>query len=297
MMMPDHCPRTHCNPLLLQERLSLPQVTVCAVSSVNLAATIRALTECIAQVAFAETILFTDTDVQPDHPGIRVEPIERLASSAAYSDFVLRKMVDRVTTSHCLVVQWDGHIIDATRWQPEFLNYDYVGAGWPQFDDGHDVGNGGFSLRSKRLMEACRAPGFAAHHPEDLAIGRTNRAWLEAQGLRFAPRDVADLFAAERAGDPAVSFGYHGVFLMPRVLGAEGFWQIYRTLDDRSSLQPDFVDLLRMLITGHAPFLRLARMIGNWIMDSPGGAECQRHIDRSRRTGFLQSLLSQMSRG
>ena len=193
------------------ERLSLPQVTVCAVSSVNVAATLRALEVCVEQIAFADCLLLTDATVQPSHAEIRIVPIAPLASSAAYSDFLLHHLGDHVETSHCLIVQWDGHVLDARRWRPEFLEYDYIGASWPQFDDGHDVGNGGFSLRSRRLIEACLAPEFQPTHPEDLAIGRTNRGWLEEQGLRFAPRELADRFAAERGGELATSFGYHGV--------------------------------------------------------------------------------------
>ena len=37
---------------------------------------------------------------------------------------------------------------------------DYIGAPWPHFRDGHNVGNGGFSLRSRRLLEACRELPF-----------------------------------------------------------------------------------------------------------------------------------------
>lgn len=270
------------NAPLLQSRLLLPQVTVCAVSSVNLSATIRSLEACLAQIEFAEAILFTSADVQSHDPHIKVERIERLTSSAAYSNFVLTKIADYVTTSHCLLVQWDGHVIDASRWRPEFLEYDYVGASWPQFDDDHDVGNGGFSLRSKQLMEACRDPDFVSHHPEDLAIGRTNRAWLEARGLRFAPRNVADLFAAERAGDPATSFGYHGVFLMPPVLGTEVFWQIYRALDDRSSLRPDFANILGSLKNGRSPTLRSLYMIVTWIVDSLRGLRKQKRAAREQ---------------
>ena len=94
-------------------------------------------------------------------------------------------------------------------------------------------------------MALCRSSEFTAHHPEDIAIGRTNRAFLEARDMRFAPRELADRFAAERAGDPDASFGYHGVFLMPRVLGGEDFWNAYASLDERSSLRPDFGDLLQ----------------------------------------------------
>lgn len=228
-------------------RLSLPQVTLCAVTSVNVQATLRALEACLDQVAFAECKLLTHVPIQPRHPEIRVVPIERLASSAAYSDFLLSRLADHVETSHCLIAQWDGHVLHAGCWRPEFLNYDYVGASWPQFSDGYDVGNGGFSLRSRRLMEACRSAEFRASHPEDLAIGRTNRPWLEARGMRFAPRALADTFAAERAGDFSRSFGYHGVFNMPGAIGVDAFWEVYRELDELGSVRHDFSSILKQV--------------------------------------------------
>lgn len=254
-------------------RLSLPQVTLCAVSSVNVAATLRALEACFNQIAFADCLLLTDLVVQTRHPGIRVVPIARLGSSAAYSDFLLSHLVDHVHTSHCLVAQWDGHVLDAQRWQPQFLDYDYIGASWPQFDDGYDVGNGGFSLRSRRLMEACRDPGFVPCHPEDVAIGRTNRSWLEEKGLRFAPRELADAFAAERTGNPGSTFGYHGVWNMPRAIGRAGFWKVYRELDERSSIWIDFPALLKDVGAGRGGLARMARLTFDRV----------RHAIRTRR--------------
>ncbi|ARU16706.1 DUF5672 family protein [Croceicoccus marinus] len=269
------------NPTIAGDRrLSLPQVTLCAASSVNLAATIRALEACMAQIDFAQVLLFTDSasiaKAPPVPAPIKLVHVAPMLSSAAYSSFILKGLADHVVSSHCLVVQWDGHVIDAGRWSAEFLDYDYVGASWPQFGDGHDVGNGGFSLRSRRLLEACRSPDFAAHHPEDLAIGRTNRPLLEAKGMRFAPREVADRFAAERAGDPDRSFGYHGVFLMPRVLGAEGFWTAYASLDERSSLKPDFADLLRAVFGGARGARRALAMIGRRLGDATIGRRFRR---------------------
>jgi hypothetical protein len=244
-------------------RLALPQVTVCAASSVNVAATLQALEVSLAQVDFAACKLFTDAPVRPGHPGITVVPIARLASSAAYSDFLLRQMVEHVDTPHCLVVQWDGHVLDAARWRPEFLDYDYIGASWPQFDDGYDVGNGGFSLRSRRLMAACRDSGFQIKHPEDIAIGRDNRAWLEGRGIRFAPRALADLFSAERAGDVSESFGYHGAWLMPRAIGVEPFWARYLSLDDRGTIRHDFAAILKQIGRGRGGWRRALRLIAD----------------------------------
>lgn len=242
-------------------RLALPDVTLCAATSVNLTATVHALEVSLAQIDFAACKLFTDKQVKPDHPGITVVPIARIDSSQAYSDFLLSQMVDHVETSHCLVAQWDGHVLDAQRWRPEFLDYDYIGARWPQFVDDHDVGNGGFSLRSRRLMEACREPQFHASHPEDIAIGRLNRLWLEGSGLRFAPPSIADLFATERTGSLETSFGYHGVWHMPRAIGAKTFWQIYLDLDDRDTVRRDFVTILKELRHGPGGFQRVVRMI------------------------------------
>ena len=254
-------------------RIALPQVTLCAVTSVNVKATLLALEASLAQVDFAACKLFTDAPVRPDHPGIFVVQIRKLASSAAYSDYLLSQLVDHVETSHCLVTQWDGHVIDARRWRPEFLEYDYIGASWPQFDDGHDVGNGGFSLRSRQLMETCRDPQFHASHPEDLAIGRVNRNWLEGRGMRFAPRALADLFAAERGGDIETSFGYHGVWNMPCAVGVEAFWRVYRDLDDRGTIRHDFASILQNVRQGPGGSLRMARMIFDRMRQSREGVK------------------------
>jgi hypothetical protein len=241
-------------------RLHLPEVTLCAATSVNVKATVRAMEASLAQVDFAACKLFTDADVRPRDPRIRIIPIPRIRSAAAYSDFMLLHMVDHIDTSHCLVVQWDGFVTDARRWRPTFLDYDYIGAGWPQFDDGYDVGNGGFSLRSRRLMEAFHNPDFQARHPEDVAIGRINRPWLEGRGLHFAPRSLADDFSAERAGDPERSFGFHGVWHMPHIMGATPFWDIYRDLDDRSTVRHDFSSIMKAMGREPGSLGRIGRM-------------------------------------
>lgn len=248
-----------------ETRLQLPDVTLCAVSSSNLAATVTALRTSMAMIEFADVLLFTHSTAEQlgidNDDGIRLVPIDRITSSAEYSTFVLEQLAGHIRTSHCLLAQWDGHVIDPSRWRPEFLDYDYVGASWPQFDDGHDVGNGGFSLRSKRLMQACLAEGFDAHHPEDVAICRTNRVMLEAQGLHFADRELADAFSAERASDPSRTFGFHGVFLMPQVLGADRFWQMYEKLDDRGTLWHDTWLLAKSMMAGRHRFSRIVRML------------------------------------
>lgn len=228
-------------------RLALPSVTLIAVTSVNVEATIQALRASMRDVDFGAVKLLTDKS------GAQLEGIERvriapLTSASAYSHFMLHDLLDHVSTDSALVVQWDGFVTNSDRWEDDFLGWDYIGAPWPQFRDGHDVGNGGFSLRSRKLLVACRDPGFRPSHPEDVAIGRSNRRLLEtAHGIRFADAVTARRFSKERDGSPAPSFGFHGVFNMVEALGAERFWQIYASLNERRGISRDLFLLARQL--------------------------------------------------
>lgn len=188
-------------------------VTLCAVSSVALEATVWAMRRSLEQVRFERAVLLSD--VQPEGlgpAGIEWRRINRLASKSDYSRFLLHELADHIDTSHVLVVQWDGFVRDGSRWHADFLHYDYVGAVWPQFDDDWKVGNGGFSLRSKKLLEATRTIPAGAE-PEDLAIGRTQRSFLElARDIRFADLPTARRFSYEREGSTGGEFGFHGAY-------------------------------------------------------------------------------------
>lgn len=242
-------------------RLTLPTVTLCAVSSVNLSATMAALRASLDQIQFAECLLFTDEMPSAVGPDIRVVPIPRIRSSRDYSEFLLNDFVGHVQTDHCLIVQWDGFILDARQWKPEFLDYDFVGAPWPKAGAGEDVGNGGFSLRSRRLLEACRDPQFIHGHPEDVAICRVNRRLLECKlGIRFADRATAERFAFERNVPATQTFGFHGIFNMIQTLGVDRFWEIYSTLDDRRTAFVDYWLLMRQLGRGRRSLARQVRL-------------------------------------
>ncbi len=233
-------------------RLKLPTVTLCAATSVNVAATVAALEATMDQIVFGEVLFVTDGSAASVPPGVRIVPIAPLRSGRDYSEFMLTGLGDHIETPHCLVVQWDGFVLDARRWDDRFLDVDYIGAPWPQFDDDYTVGNGGFSLRSKRLVQACRDPRFRHSHPEDIAIARENRDFLEREhGITFADETMAARFSAERmkAGPP--TFGFHGAFNMVPLLGGERFWTLYERLDDRTTVFHDYPLIMRQL--GTAP--------------------------------------------
>jgi hypothetical protein len=137
---------------------------------------------------------------------------EGLDSSRGYNDFMMKRLVSYVDTDFALIVQWDGFVLNHDKWHPSFFEYDYIGAVWPWMPTNRQVGNGGFSLRSKRLLRALRDPRIISHHPEDLAICQTYRNLLERDyDIRFAPPQIATRFAFERQRN-ADSFGFHGFY-------------------------------------------------------------------------------------
>ena len=243
------------------EKLTLPTVTLCAVSSVNLDATLAALRASLDQIDFAQCLLFTDHAPGTVDPRIQIVRIPRVRSACDYSKFMLDELADYVKTDHCLIVQWDGFILDSRQWKPEFLHYDYVGAPWPKFGTGEDVGNGGFSLRSRRLLEACRDREFVRGDAEDVAICRVNRRFLEVKhGLCFADRKVAEHFAFERNVPANKTFGFHGIFNMIQAVGADRFWEIYSSLDDRRTAFVDYWLLMRQLRQSRLAIARQTRL-------------------------------------
>lgn len=191
-------------------RLQLPDVSlVCVETRAPLLAQ-RALARCLALADFGEALLLGAPPPVPD-PRLTHVAIPPLQGLADYSRFMLRGLGTLFRHRHALVVQWDGFVLDPGAWDPAFLDYDYIGAPWP--GPGRVVGNGGFSLRSRRLFDALASIEVADPHPEDHCIAVTLRTDLESRhGIRFAPADLAARFAFEHARPAQPTFGFHGVF-------------------------------------------------------------------------------------
>ena len=189
-------------------------------------------------------LFVTDRDFAID--GIDCVRIPPIASREAYSRFVMKELAGHIDTDFALLVQWDGFVVNADAWSDEFLDYDYIGAKWIFYDDGHTVGNGGFSLRSKRLLEALGDPHVVPDEAEDVAICRTYRSYLEqAHGIRFAPEPIADRFSFEASYWTSPPFGFHGLF---------NFWMFL----DRAGLAA-FLSMATPRILGSVQCLRLAK--------------------------------------
>jgi Protein of unknown function (DUF5672) len=236
-------------------RLPLAQVTLCAVDTRTPALAALSLLRSMAGIQFGRVVLFTDhwMPAQP-LPGIELVQIPTLGSGADYSQFVLRVMPMHIHTSHVLVTQWDGFVLDASAWSDEFLLYDYIGAVWPEQPAAQAVGNGGFSLRSRRLLAAGQDARITQTHPEDQVLCRTHRALLETvHGVRFAPVEVARRFAFENEVPRAPAFGFHGPYNLPRVLDEGRLLDVVEQLPDEFFRSRDARRLARALLKHRMP--------------------------------------------
>lgn len=230
--------------------IDLTDVSLCCVDTRYPALALQAMQRCMASLRFREALLFTDLR-QPVEagPGIRLVDC-RIDSIGAYSGFMLRELAPHVSSSHVLVVQWDGFVWHPDAWDPAFLQYDYIGPRWHDAPSAAlSVGNGGFSLRSQRLLQALQDPAFEPQHPEDVCICRTYRDALEQRhGIRFAPPEVADRFGFERTPPRGRPFGFHGLMNLHRVLPGPELHRFLADLPARLAGSLDAHDLCAALL-------------------------------------------------
>lgn len=136
-----------------------------------------------------------------------------------YSEWCIKGMYDMVKhtpCSHILITHPDSFIQNPNAWDDSWLQYDYIGAVWDGYNK-YMVGNGGFCLRSKRLVKILSSLDIKGInvHPEDDFICRQIRNWLEQEySIKFAPVEVAKQFSIEGyfLNNPRYNgeFGFHG---------------------------------------------------------------------------------------
>jgi hypothetical protein len=204
-------------------KLQLPDVTLVVVDTICHELAGLAIKDCLDHAQFGAVQIHTDNALPFAKLGIEdaVIAIKPLTSLDEVMSYLWYEVPGRIATSHVLTVQWDSGIVSPAQWSDEFLGYDYVGAPWGWHGDTHEVGNGGFSLRSRRFMQhiAEYRDQFPLGNPEDDFLCRRYRRLLEQAGFRWAPMDAALRFSFERTGFSGLGrhFGYHGIFNWPRV--------------------------------------------------------------------------------
>jgi hypothetical protein len=137
----------------------LYNVTIISVTGVRGKQTLRAIEYSTEKIKFKYKKLLTPENLKSsDVEIIKINPI----SLEEYSKFIVYDLYKYIDTDYALIIQEDGFIINPDCWTDDFLNYDYIGAPWilplddfsyrDAFGNIVRVGNGGFSLRSKKLL-------------------------------------------------------------------------------------------------------------------------------------------------
>jgi hypothetical protein len=204
----------------------------------------NAINNSTINIEFAKTILLT-CDTPIDNINADIIKIPQMNWNE-YNEFIISELANYFNTDFVLLCQDDGFISNSKMWNNNFLNYDYIGAPWPldlinqlmfNLEKGVDlnglnfehklklnnyngnnyrVGNGGFSLRSKRLCEFTKQfKNKYPNKPEDNIISIYEKENIENANMKIAPTEIAAKFSVESATefnprrDKTQTFGFH----------------------------------------------------------------------------------------
>ena len=191
----------------------LPTVTLFGLDCINIDRLIQAAEICMKDFNFGKIKLLTS--LRSDN--INVVAIDPINSIEAYNHFMIKDINSYINTDFVLVIQYDGFILNPSAWSDKFLSYDYIGSPWWE-NKKYTVGNGGFSLRSKKLLKLLQKDDsiqIPDKDPEDWFISVKIRDYLEKKGIVFAPIELAKQFSFESNEKDGIDwtnqFGFHGL--------------------------------------------------------------------------------------
>ncbi len=215
----------HC--WMLPEINQVPTITIIAATSLNPRGHARAIDLTAAAIPHpCKKILISPVDVR-GFDGQQLRLPEPWAHNGKWSldnmcDFLLTGLHNYISDGVAIVVHDDGYALNQSRWSDEFLKYDYIGAPWPKCfrwsNPEFRVGNGGFSLRSKKwLVTASQIGKIPPRTAEDVYANVTRGRDFLAAGCRIAPLYVAARWSFEHPIEEfpnwrlSDSLGFHGL--------------------------------------------------------------------------------------
>jgi hypothetical protein len=205
--------------------IELPNVTIIAVDTITAEDSLRAIKYSCREINFGAKKLITSQDIKSNEVEIiQCEPI----NYEQFSHFCVYRLHEYVDTEFALLIHPDGYVVNPDMWTDEFLEYDYIGAIWPLPHDDfsfrdeegtlYRVGNGGFTLRSKKLLSLAKElnlewKAYHGFYNEDGFYCVHHRKLYEKHGFKFAPMEVAAKFSHEcyvPENEGIIPFGFHG---------------------------------------------------------------------------------------
>lgn len=200
-------------------KLQLPTTTLVCIDCVNANRAVKVLERCKAVADFGAVKLLTHIPIQYEHK-VKIIPLNTLV---AYSIFVLTRLHEYIDTPNLLIVQRDGWILNPDSFNPAWLQLDFIGPIFVQYDK---VGSGGFSLRSRRLMQETAKivpewDGTQKHADEIQETLGYYEDGVICLSHRLSEMKIAGL---EQAADFAMGGNRNPEFYRPHPFGYHGNW-------------------------------------------------------------------------
>lgn len=176
--------------------LKLPNVTLIALTNKNIPAHEEAIKKSCEGIEWGAVKLIIDY---------------KCTSIDIWNYKIIYELGTYIDTDFAMLIHADGYVVNPHAWQDDFLSYDFIGAPWPLPRDTYSyrtpkgelvrVGNS-VSIRSKKLLDTPNKLGlkwgrYYGNTNEDGFLCVHNKETLEAQGIRFAPLEVAKYFSKE----------------------------------------------------------------------------------------------------
>ena len=206
--------------------VELNNVTIVAVAGIRPLEALFAIEYSCKDIKFKEAKLITTHNIESDN--VEIIKLPGSMDYQEYNRFIVYNLWKYINTDFVLIVQDDGFVVNSYKWDDDFLNYDYIGALWPFPQDDfsfrdhtgelYRIGNGGFSLRSKKLCKLAHElklewKPYYGFYNEDGFICVHNRKIYEEHGCIFAPPEIAVEFSQETEVSKelfTIPFGFHG---------------------------------------------------------------------------------------
>ncbi len=229
----------------------------------------RSIRTSISQFDFNEILIFTDDETKWSSG--KIIKIEKITEINQYNKIILKDLHIYLNSDFALITQYDGFILNGTAFDSSFYNFDYIGACWNTQSHGLITGNGGFSLRSRKLINACgKFSEFDYETAEDISICWDYREYFEKLDIKFSPPYLANKFSKEHIIIGS-TFGFHGLFHLPI---------IYKN-------EMDFLvdNLPERVFKNHSSLKRLTKIVGE--LDLQVGYDFRNELIRKIGSDFL----------
>lgn len=191
--------------------LDLKNITLVALTSVRIEATIKSLIYSSKDINFGKIKLLSDVEPIELPDKIIYENTKKSSNIDEWNYNIIYNLPNHIDTEYALLIHDNGFVVNSKSWKDEFFDYDYIGAPWPLPNDNFSyrdifgniirVGNS-VSLRSKKLLDipnklSLEWKQFHGFTNEDGFICVNYRHKYLEEGCKFADIEIAKYFSHE----------------------------------------------------------------------------------------------------